>query len=292
MEECLKNGLENRQVLVLGFSTSAGRALHSKNLAGGLQTDGVECTLSEGLEIKMTEFRMKPLTGAGWAAQSEAYAELTAEHLHPGVRWLDAGCGSRLLEEDLDPLEDWLVEQSAVVLGMDVLVERHRNIRLLVQGSLYALPFADNSLDLITCNMVVEHLKYPARALAEVARCLGPGGAVVINTPNLINYGVMANAILSKVIAEKWRLRIVHGSDGREPKDIFPVRYRANTLGRLTRLLNGCGLQVHKALALPQQGPFLRKTAKLEKMLMKLTPSSRLLVCAHKADAGRAIRTA
>lgn len=232
---------------------------------------------------------MKPLTGAGWAAQLEAYAELIAEHLHPGVRWLDAGCGSRLLEDDLDSLEDWLVDQCAMILGMDVLLGGHRNIRLLVQGSLYALPFANNSLDLITCNMVVEHLKNPARALAEIARCLGPGGAVVINTPNLLNYGVMANAILSKVVAEKWRLRLVHASDRREPKDIFPAHYRANTMGRLTRLLNRCGFQVHKALALPQQRPFLQKTGKLEEILMKLTPSSRLLVCAHKADTGRAM---
>jgi SAM-dependent methyltransferase len=232
---------------------------------------------------------MKPLTGARWAAQSEAYGEFIAEHLHPGVRWLDAGCGSRLLEDDLDPLEDWLVEQCAMIVGMDVLLRGHRNIGLLVQGSLYTLPFADTSFDLITCNMVVEHLENPARALAEIARCLRPGGAVVINTPNLLNYGVMANAILSKVIPEKWRLRLVHVVDSREPEDFFPVRYRANTLRRLTRLLNGCGLQVHKALALPQQGPFWQKTAKLEELLMKLTPSSRLLVCADKPFPGHAM---
>src|SRR5258708_40141955 len=100
------------------------------------------------------EFRMKPLTGAAWAAQSEAYAALIAEHLHPGVRWLDAGCGSRLLEDDLDPLENWLVEQCAMIVGMDVSLRSHRNIRSLVQGSLYAMPFAYASFYLITCNMV------------------------------------------------------------------------------------------------------------------------------------------
>jgi SAM-dependent methyltransferase len=228
------------------------------------------------------EFRMKPLTGAPWAAQSEAYAELIAEHLHPGVCWLDAGCGSRLLEDDLDPLENWLVEQCAMIVGMDVSLGSHRNIRSLVQGSLYAMPFADASFDLITCNMVFEHLNDPARAVAEIARCLGPGGAVVINTPNLLNYSVMGNAILSKVIPENWRVRLVHGSDNREPKDIFPVRYRANTLGRLTRLFNRYALQVHKAFALPQPHPIFQRTAKIEKLLMKLTPNTRILVCAHK----------
>jgi 2-polyprenyl-3-methyl-5-hydroxy-6-metoxy-1,4-benzoquinol methylase len=223
-----------------------------------------------------------PFTGASWAAQSEAYAQLIAEHLHSEARWLDAGCGWRLLEDDMEPIEDWLVKQAGTVIGMDVVVTHHRNIRHLVEGTLNALPFADRSLDLVTCNMVVEHLDDPVKAFTEVARCLRPGGAIVINTPNLWNYGILANAVATKVLPESWRLRIVHNSDSRPPEDIFPVRYKANTLGGLCRLLEGCGLQIHKARALRQQRPFLRKAAELERFFMKLTPNSRLLVCACK----------
>src|SRR5262249_5785490 len=223
-----------------------------------------------------------PFTRAGWAAQSEAYAELIAEHLRPNVRWLDAGCGWRLLEDDMEMLEDWLVNRSGAVIGMDVVVTHHRNIRQLVAGSLNALPFADGSLDLVTCNMVVEHLDHPVRAFSEIARCLRPGGAVVIHTPNLLNYGILANAVATKLLPENWRLRIVHNSDSRKPEDIFPVRYKANTLRRLSRVLEGCGLQIHKARALRQQRPFLRKAAGVEQLFMKLTPNSRLLVCACK----------
>jgi SAM-dependent methyltransferase len=97
--------------------------------------------------------------------------------------------------------------------------------------------------------MVVEHVDDPAKAFAEVARCLRPSGVLVINTPNLLNYGVMGNAIASRVLPEKWRLRLVHGCDGRKPTDFFPVRYKANTMSRLARLLNATGLQVHKAIA-------------------------------------------
>jgi SAM-dependent methyltransferase len=235
-------------------------------------------------EVSKTDCRItKLLTGAKWAAHSEAYAELIAEHLGSGCRWLDAGCGWRLLENDLDPLEDWLVERCGLIIGMDVLLGGHRNIRLLVRGTLYALPFAEDSLDLVTCNMVLEHLSDPARALAEVTRCLKAGGAVVINTPNLLNYGVMANAVATRVMPERWRLRLVRASDSREPDRIFPVRYKANSLRRLTGLLEACGLQVHKALMLPQRQTFLTRTARLEEILMKLTPNVRLLVCAHKA---------
>ena len=221
-----------------------------------------------------------PLTGAKWAARSEAYAALIAEHLSPQTLWLDAGCGVRLLEDDMDTLEDWLVTHCGTIVGMDVSVASHRNIKFLVRGSLYELPFADGSLDLITCNMVVEHLDNPARALAEVARCLRPGGAVVINTPNLLNYGMLGNAVASKVMPERWRLGLVHGADGREAGEVFPVRYRANTMPRLVQLLTASGLKVYKAIGLRQQRPFWRKTKYLEKFLMKLTPISGLLICA------------
>jgi SAM-dependent methyltransferase len=227
---------------------------------------------------------MKPITGAKWAAQSESYADLIAEHLSPKSRWLDSGCGDRILGEDLDPLEDWLVEHCSKVVGMDICLTGHRNIQLLVTGSLYAMPFEDRSFDLITCNMVMEHLGEPERAFTEIARVLAPGGVVVINTPNLWNYGVMANAVASKLLPEEWRLRLIHASDTRDAEDIFPVRYRANTFRRLVSLLSESGLKIHKAFRLHQQVPFFRRTAKLERLLVKLTPSSRLLVCAHKPE--------
>jgi SAM-dependent methyltransferase len=223
-----------------------------------------------------------PITDEKWAALSEAYAKLIAEHLRPESRWLDAGTGSRLLEEDLEVLENWLVSQTAMTIGMDVRLTQHLNIRTLVGGSIFDIPFADGSFDLVTCNMVMEHLCEPARAVAEIARVLVRGGVLIINTPNLWNYGVLANALLSKVLPEQWRLGLVRASDDREPEDIFPVRYRANTLRRLSEILTASGLKVHCAGTLPQQQPFLRKTARVEKLMMALTPGVRLLVCAHK----------
>jgi SAM-dependent methyltransferase len=223
-----------------------------------------------------------PLTGEKWAAPSEAYAKLVAEHLTPQTRWLDAGTGCRLLEDDMDALENWLVQQSAMTVGMDLHVSQHLNIRTLVAGSIYELPFANSSFDLVSCNVVMEHLGEPQEALAEVARVLAPAGALVINTPNLWNYGVLANAVLSKVLPEKFRLGLVRASDTREPEDIFPVRYRANTLRRLNSLFAATGFKVHRAAILPQQRAYFRKTAAVEKLLIKLTPGVRLLVCAHK----------
>jgi SAM-dependent methyltransferase len=226
-----------------------------------------------------------PLSGAQWAAKSEAYASLISEHLSPDTVWLDAGCGSRLLEDDMDPLENWLASHCKIIVGMDVSVTSHRNIKSLLQGSLYDLPFADNTFDLITCRMIVEHLAQPRRAFAESARCLRPGGTMVVITPNLLNYGILGNAIATKLLPEELRLRIVHASDSRADEDIFPVRYKANTMPRLVQSLNASGLQVHEAVGLRQQRPYWRKHPSLEKVLMKLTPICALLVCAHKVVA-------
>ncbi len=226
-----------------------------------------------------------PLSGEKWAAKSEAYAALVAEHLTPQTIWLDAGCGSRLLESDMDAEEDWLAGHCRFIVGMDFRVTAHRNIRSLVGGSLYQLPFTDGSLDLITCNMVVEHLDDPARAFAEVARCLSSTGAFVVKTPNVLNYGVMANAAAARILPEGLRLRLAQGTDGRQEHEFFPVRYKANTMSSLMQRLERAGLQVHKAIALTQQRAFFRKTEKIERLLMKLTPVSGLLVCAHKTAA-------
>jgi SAM-dependent methyltransferase len=130
--------------------------------------------------------------------------------------------------------------------------------------------------------MVVEHLDHPEEAFAEIARCLRPGGAVIVITPNLLNYAIFANAVATKLLPEKLRLRIVHASDSRAYEDIFPVRYKANTMRRLVRLLKGSGLHVHETIALRQQGPYWRKHPSFENVLMRLTPIYVLLICAHK----------
>ncbi|PYK72558.1 MAG: glycosyltransferase, partial [Verrucomicrobia bacterium] len=51
-----------------------------------------------------------------------------------------------------------------------------------VVGDAHQLPFRDGSFDRVFAFNVFEHLREPARAAAEVARVLKPGGTVAIHT--------------------------------------------------------------------------------------------------------------
>jgi len=48
------------------------------------------------------------------------------------------------------------------------------------RGSVYALPFADEAFDIVSCRYAFHHLLEPARALAEMVRVCRDGGRVVL----------------------------------------------------------------------------------------------------------------
>lgn len=96
---------------------------------------------------------------------------------------LDAGCGEGITLEKLTKL---FPEKR--VVGIDTEPEnieiclRHK---LPVQdGSLYSLPFDNESFDTVLFSEVIEHLNLPEKALSEIFRVLRPGGRVIIIFPN------------------------------------------------------------------------------------------------------------
>ncbi|MBI1833781.1 MAG: methyltransferase domain-containing protein [Candidatus Andersenbacteria bacterium] len=52
-------------------------------------------------------------------------------------------------------------------------------------ADIQALPFESASFDTVLCVEVLEHVPYPAKALAELYRVLRPGGYIVITVPHL-----------------------------------------------------------------------------------------------------------
>ena len=46
----------------------------------------------------------------------------------------------------------------------------------------HALPFPDNSYEIVICREVLEHVKDPAQVLSELHRVLTPGGTLLLST--------------------------------------------------------------------------------------------------------------
>jgi SAM-dependent methyltransferase len=52
-----------------------------------------------------------------------------------------------------------------------------------IRSEIYEIPLPDASVDVILCTQVLEHLKYPVKALKEMHRLLKPGGRLCITVP-------------------------------------------------------------------------------------------------------------
>jgi len=207
----------------------------------------------------------------------EIYGRTISEYLKRGDEWLDVGCGHRMLAKDLENLEGELARRAKRVVGCDVdqsAMLPHMWITELHVAPVEKLPFPDATFDLVTCNMVFEHLATPAEAFAEMARVLKPGGKVILHTPNLWNYMVFMNHTVGRVLPRSLLMGLIFRSEGREEKDVFPTLYRANTVSRLKELAGKVGLRAISTRVLTAPQPFFgffAPLAFLQILTMRLT---------------------
>jgi len=114
-----------------------------------------------------------------WWERFEALVRLGGLH---GKRVLDVGCGTGALAAalaDRASAKVWGVEPSAEMRAVARLrLPRSVGLRA---GTAEALPFRDRWFDAVVFSLVV-HLVDRARAFAEAARVLLPGGSVVVGT--------------------------------------------------------------------------------------------------------------
>jgi|LQYC01.1.fsa_nt_gi SAM-dependent methyltransferase len=112
------------------------------------------------------------------------------EHLRPCERMVDLGCGEtyRFLKK--------FGHLARECWGLDVTVNdgKDENVFLREFDVTKGLPFADKTVDIVTCLAVLEHIEEPISIFRETLRILKPGGRLIVTTPS--RWGILAHEAL------------------------------------------------------------------------------------------------
>ena len=115
---------------------------------------------------------------------AENSAHYLLPHLRAGQRLLDVGCGPATVTVDLAsrvaPGPVVAVDNAPAVLDIArQAVERAGATNVAVrEADVYALPFDDDTFDIVHAHQVLQHLTDPVAALVEMRRVCRPGGVV------------------------------------------------------------------------------------------------------------------
>lgn len=195
------------------------------------------------LRRKLLEFywglerRMVP----GLEYSQHRYEEHLKRWIPDEVHWLDVGCGRRLLPSWRAEGERLLRARTRLLVGIDLDLDSLKDnvtadVRIFSPVS--ALPFREASFDIVTANMVVEHLEDPGASFAEVARVLKPGGLFLFHTPNAQAFPTA----LARMVPDAVKAPLARVLDGRKSMDVFQTWYRCNTAEDVHRAAQAAGL--------------------------------------------------
>jgi SAM-dependent methyltransferase len=122
-------------------------------------------------------------------AEPELRALIASAHLGPGMRILDAGCGTG---EALPWLLDE-VKPSGSVVGIDLATAHVDAARLyasanieVLQGDLLTAPLEPASVDFIWCVNTINHFRDPVHGVIKLSTFLRPRGRVALGQTSLL----------------------------------------------------------------------------------------------------------
>ncbi len=171
------------------------------------------------------------------------YEDVLKENINKNCNWLDLGCGHSILPSWRYNQETELVKNAKFLVGLDydfLSLKKHKTIKSRIRGDITNLPFADNTFDLITSNMVFEHLIEPLTQLSEMYRILKPRGVLLFHTPNLLGY----TTILARIVPEIIKDKIIYFLQQRKEKDVFLAYYRINSRRKISKIAQKTGFIV------------------------------------------------
>jgi ubiquinone/menaquinone biosynthesis C-methylase UbiE len=186
----------------------------------------------------MVEQKIRFDDGAAYEQMMGVWSRLAGEIFldwlapSPGLRWIDVGCGngafSQLLVERCNPAEVQGIDPSEGQLAF----ARSRSTSRVTefrQGDAMALPFPDDRFDAAVMALVIIFVPDPAKAIAEMARVVRPGGTVATYMWDMLGGGFPVDPVLVEMRAM-----------GLAPPR--PAQLEASRLEALRSLWRGAGL--------------------------------------------------
>ncbi|RMF92921.1 MAG: class I SAM-dependent methyltransferase [Candidatus Schekmanbacteria bacterium] len=216
----------------------------------------------------MGNFLEKYVDPALLQCKESFYDDWVTEKLDKCSILLDAGCGSG---------DYWQGRESRFlgkkVIGIDISREsiaENKIISIGAEGNLSQIPLKDESVQLIICRSVFEHLTEPQSVWSEFARILKPGGYVIISTQNKY-HPVM---FLSYLFPSEFRVFLKKRLLNMElDEGTYPTHYKCNTKWAFEKMSKAVGFEeeyyIHHTHGHGYwKSPLLRKTLGFMEMIL------------------------
>jgi SAM-dependent methyltransferase len=156
---------------------------------------------------------------------------------------LDLGCGHQFLPDWAWIPDVELLNGLPQVVGADYdfqSLKQHKLLKAPVRSDIGCLPFQNDSFDLVTANMVMEHVLDPVRVLQEARRVLAPGGVFLVHTPNRSS-PMMTLAAHIPQTPKNWLVGML---EDRQEEDVYPTVYRFNRVSEIHAAARQAGFEV------------------------------------------------
>lgn len=165
--------------------------------------------------------------------------------LEPSFVVLDAGCGRGASAHDPISFRRNLRNlkgKVSKVIGIDVDPVAEDNPFLdefrLIQKAHW--PIESDSIDLIVCDHVLEHIDRPDQFFSEARRALKDAGFLCIRTPNQWSY----IGITTKLVPNRYHTNVTSVvQEGRREEDVFPTLYKCNSIRKIKIMMAKHGFE-------------------------------------------------
>lgn len=137
-------------------------------------------------------------------------------------------------------LRDHFDRVDGLDIDPDVRQNEDLTTAVVYDGGLWPVPAC--AYEVIVADFVFEHVADPDLTLREAARCLMPGGVLVLRTPNLFHYVTMGSRLTPHWFHVKVVSRLKR--QAADEHDPYPTFYRLNTPGVVHRRARGASLEV------------------------------------------------